>query len=56
VTLEINGDLYGVLNATALGVRGYSVDPSVKTFAEEIVDFKQGRRKKNWCKVEKYIY
>lgn len=37
VTSEIEGVLYGVLNAKALGVKGYKVDGEIKTFSNESI-------------------
>lgn len=53
VTSKIEGELYGVLNVNALDIEEYSVDPKIKDFADETVEFKLNRRKKNWSRAFK---
>jgi hypothetical protein len=51
VTSEIGKETYCVLNAKALGLAGYSLDPVVKDYSAESVQDRLARRKKYWCKV-----
>ncbi|MBL4607748.1 MAG: hypothetical protein JKY01_07970 [Pseudomonadales bacterium] len=50
VTSEIDGDLYCVINAKALDIKGYTLDLSVKNYSTESVSQRLLRRKNNWSK------
>jgi len=53
VTSKINGELYCVINAKALCVEGYTLDPSLKDYGDETIQGRLARREKNWCKAGK---
>lgn len=52
VTSEIDHALYSVLNAKALAISAYSLDPEIKNFSDESVTERLLRRKSNWCKTK----
>ncbi len=55
VTSEIENVLYSVINAKALSLKDYTLDPKVKNYNGESVDERLSRRKKNWCRAKACI-
>ena len=52
VTSTIEDKNYCVINAKALSLKDYSLDPATKDYSSESVQFRLARRKKNWCKLQ----
>ena len=50
VTSEIGGELYCVINAKVLNIKGYSLDKNLKDFSGESIQERLARRKNNWSK------
>ena len=51
VSCEIDGDLFGVINAKVMGLKDYSIDSVLKDYSTETISMRLARRKKNWCKL-----
>ncbi|MDG1818723.1 MAG: hypothetical protein P8H31_02730 [Porticoccaceae bacterium] len=51
VSCEIDGDLYGVINAKVMGLNDYAIDSVLKDYSTETISMRLERRKKNWCKL-----
>ncbi len=52
VTSEVEGQHYCVINAKVLGLSGYQLDTTLKTFTAESSEQRQLRRQANWSKAE----
>ena len=50
VTSEIGGELYCVINAKVLNIKGYTLDKTLKDYSGESVSARLARRKNNWSK------
>ncbi len=51
VVSTIDGRKYCVINAKALGLNEYGLDPAIKDYSDESIQDRLARRKRNWCKV-----